>query len=144
MKNTNWMPILILGLIALLVLAGGLGLLTLAFGRYQGMGPGMMGQRPGSWGGWCGGIARFGSGRGMGWLGWLFTPLFMLVGWLIPLGLLALLITGGVWLARGLRQSETTASASPAATCPQCGQPVASNWHNCPYCGTELGTAITH
>lgn len=63
----------------------------------------------------------------------------MFIGWLFPLGLLALLIAGVAWLVQTTgRSSALLIPPPPARTCPQCGQAAQINWHNCPYCGTPL------
>ena len=90
------------------------------------MGPGMMG-------GWTG---------GWGWLGWLAV----LIGLLLPLGVLILLVAAAIWLFRqasvasqGARSGEPEGTAGEAGqTCPSCGQPVQSDWRVCPYCGQDL------
>lgn len=115
MKKTNWLTItlgVILALIVLFWLGAWFG------GGYRGygmMGPGMMG-----WGyspfGW------FGMGLGM---------LFM---WLIPVGVIALIVYGVVALTRNAG-NNAPASFTP---CPNCGRGVQADWQNCPYCGTKL------
>jgi DNA-binding response OmpR family regulator len=79
---------------------------------------GMMGGRyhPGMMGGW--GFSPF---------GWLFG----LAGMFLPLGLLALLIMGVVWLV----QQVTQARPSAGQNCANCGRAVQSDWQLCPHCG---------
>lgn len=139
MNKINWTQILVFGLVVLLVVLVGLSLLPMLFGGYWGMmGRGMPAlssvEGMGGWCPWWGGMGRFGGG---GLLGGLFGLLFMLLGLLVPLGLLALLIAGGVWLVRSVSRATPPPVAPPTA-CPSCGQPVASDWRNCPYCGEEL------
>ncbi len=126
MSRINWAYVIVFGIVALLVVLIGISLLGRAYGGwgYGMMGPGMM-----NWG-----FAPF------GWLGMIFM-------WLIPLAFLALLVAGIVWLVRAiggqgsaypqssLRQAQDTAAT---ATCPACGQPIRSNWRNCPFCGETL------
>jgi hypothetical protein len=137
MNRINWTQVLVFGLVVLVVFLVGVSLLPMLFGGgYSGMGPGMMGRggMMGGWCPWCGGTGRFGGG---GLLGGLFGVLFMFLGLLIPVGLLALLIVGGVWLVRNM--SGTTTPSAPAETCPDCGRPVEPDWQSCPYRGASLG-----
>lgn len=116
MKKTNWLAITLVTILALLVLfwigamIGGWG-----YGGYGTMGPGMM-----SWGyspfGW------FGMGLGM---------LFM---WLIPIGIIALVVFGVASLVRNTSNSAPV----PQHACPNCGKGAQADWQNCPYCGTNL------
>ncbi|KAA3644066.1 MAG: zinc ribbon domain-containing protein [Chloroflexi bacterium] len=78
-------------------------------------GPGMMGYNP------------------FGWLG-------MILGWLIPLGLIALVAAGGIWLVRAVTSNgfPLTLAKPEGNACPSCGQHVQANWRNCPYCGTTI------
>jgi len=68
-----------------------------------------------------------------GWLG-------MFLGLLIPLGFIALLVAGGIWLVRTITSNGSPLTpANPAVnTCPSCGQNVQANWRNCPHCGTTI------
>jgi hypothetical protein len=144
MNRMNWTQVLVFGLVVLVVFLVGVSLLPMLFGGYQGMGPGMMGrggmpalspvEGMGGWCPWCRGTGRFGGG---GLMGGFFGLLFMFLGLLIPVGLLALLIVGGVWLVRNI--SGTTTPSAPAKTCPDCGRPVEPDWQICPYCGASLG-----
>ena len=114
MKKVNWTAVVIFAILALLVLqvAGYL----LGGSRYGGWGmmggPGMMG-----WG-----YSPF------GWIGMFFM-------WLIPVGFIALIVLGIVWLARNLRATTTPSSQSP---CANCGKGTQADWKNCPYCGAAL------
>ena len=84
-----------------------------------------------------------------------FSPLRMIAGGLIWLGLLALIVLGVLTLVRGLIRppqpaivsvTETSpASASapvsgqvPSQACPNCQRPVQDDWNHCPYCGYAL------
>lgn len=120
MQKINWMTIATLGVIGLLLLllVGG----SLFFPVWGGGGNGWR---------WmdadCGGMM---SGWSLSPLGWLFG----LIGMLIPLGLLALLIVGGVWLI------QQTIKPRPAivSNCPNCGRAVQADWQLCPNCGHSL------
>lgn len=122
MNRINWVQVAVFGLVALLVFALGAALLSSGWGWGPGgmMGPGMMG-------GWS-----------FGPLGWLF----MLLGFLFPLGLLALLILGIVWLVRQVSapSGPITGPPSPPAgpRCSNCDRAVQADWRLCPYCGQEL------
>ncbi len=136
MSRINWTQVLVFGLVVLLVLIIGLSLLPMFFGGWGMMGrDGMPALSPvegrGGWCPWCGGTGRFGGG---GLMGGFFGLLFMLLGLLIPIGLLGLLVLGGVWLVR----SVGGATSPRAKTCPGCGRSVQADWRNCPYCGEEL------
>ncbi|MBE0680710.1 MAG: zinc ribbon domain-containing protein [Anaerolineales bacterium] len=114
MKKVNWTAVVIFAILALLVLqvAGYL----LGGSRYGGwgmMGPGMMG----SWG-----YSPF------GWIGMFFM-------WLIPIGVIALIVFGVVSLARNSGNPTPPALHNP---CPNCGKGTQAEWQNCPYCGTKL------
>lgn len=134
MNKINWTQVLVFGLVVLVILLIGTGLLFLG-----GVGAwGMRGGRGGMMGGWCpfcGGTGRWGGGIS-GLRDWLFMALAIL----LPLGLLALLAWGVMWLSRSASDSPPHApSAPPAApTCPNCGKVVQADWKVCPYCGEEL------
>ncbi len=117
MENVNWMQILVLGLVALVVFALGMGVLLLLGGTWGMMGTGMMG-----------------NGR-MG-VGILWAALWLTVACLLPLTLLTLLIVGGVWLMRHV--SGTPGLQQSVERCPNCGRPIESEWQVCPYCATEV------
>lgn len=116
MKKTNWLLItlgVILALIALFWLGAWMGG---GYGGYGMMGPGMMG-----WG-----FSPF---------GWFGMGLGMLFMWLIPLGVIALIVYAVVALTRNAGANTPAASFAP---CPNCGKGVQADWQNCPYCGTKL------
>jgi hypothetical protein len=98
-------------------------------GGYGMMGPGMMGGYSGR------GPGGMMGGYGGGLFGWLF----MLPMCLFPLGFLALLVVGIVWLVR------TVSGAQPAApvskVCPECHSAVQVGWKACPHCGATLESA---
>ncbi|GAB4505097.1 MAG: hypothetical protein Fur0043_20920 [Anaerolineales bacterium] len=86
------------------------------------------------WGGYYGGWGMHGPGMmwgfaPFGWIGMLFMAL-------IPLGFLALLVLGVVWLVRAV--SGNVPAPTAARACPNCGKPVQADWQNCPYCGVGL------
>ena len=100
------------------------------------------------WGGY-GGMMGMGGMWGRGGYGGMMGPTaawgpFMFLAGLIPLLLLGLIVAGGVGLGLALfrRGNPPVGAVAPAtaATCPQCGQPVAARWRVCPYCCTELRT----
>ncbi len=118
MKKTNWTAIALFAIAALLVvqlvasLLGGWGYGSRGYGGWGMMGPGMMG-----WG-----FSPF------GWIGMAFM-------WLIPIGVIALIVYGVVALARNTGNPPPSA---PLAPCPNCGRGAQADWQNCPYCGTKL------
>lgn len=113
MKKINWTTVIAVIILGLLILQLAMGI----FGGWRGsswrMGPGMMG-------GW--GYGPF------GWFGGMF------IMWLIPLGLILLVVLGINWLVRNISggTNQTT------QTCPACGRGTQTDWKNCPYCGTSL------
>ena len=118
MSRINWAYVAVFGIVALLVILIGVSLLGRAYGGwgYGMMGPGMM-----NWG-----FAPF---------GWLV----MILMWLVPLTFLALLVAGVIWLVRAIGgQGGAYPQSSGTGTCPTCGQPIQSNWRNCPLCGETL------
>ena len=137
MSRINWTHIVAFAAIVLVTFVIGMMLLPLIFGWYGGpwtMGPGMMGgQRQGGWCPFCGGTGRHAGWGFGGMFGWFFTLGTML----FPLGLLALLILGVVWLVRGTSRPRGSAPQAPRE-CPECGKPVAGDWHHCPECGHGL------
>ena len=137
MTKINWMRVAVFAVVVLLVFGLGIMLLAGIFGwRYGFWGPdGMMG--PGMMGGWGSG-GFMGNGQGGGALGWLFC----LPGLIFPLGFLALLILGGVWLVRQFSQGQEPPAGRPETrqgpTCPGCDRLVQADWQLCPHCGQEL------
>ncbi|HEX9921910.1 MAG TPA: zinc ribbon domain-containing protein [Anaerolineae bacterium] len=133
MKTTNWTKVLIISSIGLLTLALVLNLFAPLLWR--------------QFGGWgydncfgCGDWSMMRGGGGPGMMGYHpFWGSGMLIGWLFPLGLVALLIAGIAWLVQAIgRSSAPLTPPPPSRACPQCGQPAQANWRNCPYCGTPL------
>lgn len=117
MKN-NWKWILGASLVVLAVLA--LPFLFRNFGFY-GMMNGFSGWRHPMMGGY--GFLPFGG---------FLMGLGMLLMWIIPLGLLFLVVYGAVRLASG------PGTSVPAQACPNCGKAAQADWKNCPHCGIEL------
>ena len=127
MKDISWTQVAVFAVVALLVFAMGMGLLGMFWGGGYGSGRMMRGWFP--W--WCG------TGRYVGSpFGWFLRALM----WLFPLGFLALLVLGIVWLVQALRGPGTgKASVQALLTCPECHRPVQTDWQVCPYCGKGLG-----
>ncbi len=113
MKKSIWLVVGIVILLSLLFLFGG----SMMFGGWGYPGWGMMG----NWGyspfGW------FGMGLGM---------LFM---WIIPIGVLALIVFGATALVRNTGNGGQPSALKP---CPNCGKGIQADWQNCPHCGTTL------
>lgn len=119
MKN-NWKWFL--GVVAVLLV-----LVALPF-VFRSFGYGMMG------GGWH--RPMMGSFNTFGFMG-SFMGFGMFFAWLIPLGLLALVVYGAVRLANQPDLIHKP-SALPKKVCGHCDQPVQEDWKNCPYCGSDL------
>jgi hypothetical protein len=122
MSKINWAQVVVFGIVALLIFLIGANLV----GGYAGwgmMGPGMMGGGGRNWG-----FGPFGLGL-----------IFM---WLFPLGLLALLVLGIVWLVQQVSRPAGPAAGSPQVPtgrpCSNCGRPAQADWRVCPYCGQAL------
>lgn len=119
--NITGRELFVFVLVVLVVLLSGLLFLGF-FGSFGGMlgygvmGPGMMG--PG----------RLGSFGGLGWLG----------SCLVPLGLLALVIGGYVWLVTAISKTQRGSRPPHPVLCPTCNRPVQADWQVCPYCSTPL------
>lgn len=113
MKKVNWWIVGTIIILAALFLFGG----GMMYGGWGNHGYGMMGSRGYSPFGW------FGMGVGM---------LFM---WLIPIGVLTLVVYGVVALTRNSGNNTSVTSQSP---CPNCGRGTQTDWQTCPHCGTSL------
>ncbi|MCL4562972.1 MAG: zinc ribbon domain-containing protein [Chloroflexi bacterium] len=87
----------------------------------------------------------------MGFYGFPFFPFGMILGWLIPLGLIVLVVLAAIEIGRSLGRSNSVAQATisqvppaaapaptPARTCAHCGKPAQADWTTCPYCGSQL------
>jgi uncharacterized membrane protein len=120
MKKANWLTVALIAVIAILILfwAGTL------IGGWGNRGYGMMGSYGGMMGNW--GYSPF---------GWFGMGLGMIFMWLVPIGVLALVVYGVAALVRNTGNPPQTSSLTP---CPNCGTGVQSDWQNCPYCGTML------
>lgn len=62
----------------------------------------------------------------------------MTVMWLVPAGLLVLLVVGAVALINGLTKSGNAAHPASGLKCLNCGKPAQADWTTCPYCGKSL------
>jgi hypothetical protein len=110
MNKVNWTAIIVIAIIVLLVLTFGVGLL------------GMRGYGGWGYGGW-------------GMMGpWMMGGMFFM--WLIPLGVLVLVVLGIAWLVQAFGGRNNP--PLQARTCPSCGRGVQADWNSCPYCGTAL------
>ncbi len=108
-----------LGIALVLVLFFGPYLLRLVFPT-MGYGYGMMG---------------YGHGSMMGGFGFFPFGMFgMGLMWLFPLGTIALVVLGVVWLVNNTNSSKTV----QGRVCPSCGKPAQADWKTCPYCGNGL------
>jgi len=109
-NNTNWILIVLLVLIIILIVPRGLssGRGVPMHSDYGMMSPGMMGH----------GMIGF--------------------GWIIPLILVVLVITAGVWLGNLLSHRSYQYSAHRNDLCKKCSEPVEANWNTCPYCSEPL------
>ena len=117
MNRINWTQVAVFAVVVVVVFAVGM------------MGPGMMGDYRGyDPGGMMGGY-------GGGLFGWLF----MLPMCLFPLGFLALLVVGIVWLVRAVSGAQRDAPVGKV--CPECHSAVQAGWKACPHCGATLESA---
>ena len=123
-KALRWILYVLLGLVALAVIAG---IVFAAFGayRYGVIRPGMRMMES----------MRF----------YYFSPLRSIFGGLLGLGVFILVIVGIVALVNALVRSNRPAQpnppaplAAPARTCSNCGRPAQEDWKTCPYCGNPL------
>jgi hypothetical protein len=119
MKKINWLIVGIITIIAILFLFAGGMMSGWGFGNWGGRGWGMMGG-PGMMGDW--GYSPF------GWIGMFFM-------WLVPIGVIALIVFG---IAALMRNTGTPTPPSSQSLCPNCAKSVQADWQNCPYCGTAL------
>lgn len=117
MKKINWWAVATVGLLAVVILFG-----AGMFGGWGYRGWGMMGT--GMMGNW-----------GYSPVGWFGMGLGMLFMWLIPVGILALLVFGIASLVHNTGNPPQTTSQT---SCSNCGKAVQTDWLNCPYCGTAL------
>lgn len=117
MKKSNWLIVGIIAFVALLLIFGGS--MMSGFGGYHGWGM-MTGRTGGMMGSW--GYSPF------GWLGMAFM-------WLIPVGVIALIVFGVAALVKSAGHSTVPTSQG---NCPNCLKGVQADWQNCPHCGTAL------
>ena len=117
-SKTGWIVVIALGFLIFLVLSGIFMMGRFWIGGYGGMmGPGMMG--------------GFGYWNPFGFFG-------MALMWLIPIGVLVLLVLGAVALVNTLTRPGNSALPIADRTCSNCGKPAQSGWTTCPYCGKPL------
>jgi len=128
MKKVNWWIVGIIAVLAAIFLFGG-GMMAGGWGN-RGYGSMMGGYgmtlAPGASAGvgnWASPFSWFGMGLGM---------LFM---WLIPVGVLTLIIFG---VASLVQNNKTPVLPASQASCPNCGKGTQADWRTCPYCGTAL------
>ena len=117
-SKTGWILAIVLGLVILFILP------SLLMGRFWTGGYGGMMGGPGMMGG-------FGYLNPLGFIG-------MALMWLVPVGILVLLVLGAVALFNGLTKSGNAAPAAPVRKCSNCGKSTQSDWTTCPYCGISL------
>jgi hypothetical protein len=98
--------------------------------------PGMVGYR----GSMMGGYGMMGRGFGFGFspLGWLGMGLM----WILPVGILFLVVLGAVSLINNLTHpTNPNLPIPPAASgrvCQNCGKSAQADWSVCPHCGQKL------
>ncbi len=116
MKSTiGWILAILFGLLLLILLPS-----VWMFGR--------------SWmGGYGGMMGGFYPMHSFGWGG-------MFLGWLIPVGVIVLLVIGAITLINNLNRSGhiTQPPAAQSRICTNCGRPAQADWSTCPYCGQQL------
>ncbi len=135
MNRINWTQIGVFAAIVLVVFLVGITLLSFLFGGWGMMGRGMMGRGwTEGWCPFCGGTGRYPGGFFGGIFGWTF----MLMATLFPLGLLALLVLGIVWLVRTASRPASQAEPRSVQTCRKCGKAVKVDWRVCPFCEEDL------
>jgi hypothetical protein len=137
MSRINWTQVGVFASVVLVTFVVGILLLPFVFGWFGGswaMGPGMMGgQTQEGWCPFCGGTGRFSGG----FFGGASTWVFMVMTFLFPVGLLALVIVGVVWVARAVVRSPDQTPSS-GQTCPKCGAGIEVDWRACPFCREDL------
>ena len=116
-SKIGWIVAIALGLIVLF-LSPSLMIGRFWTGGYNGMmGSGMMG--------------GFGFWNPLGFLG-------MALMWVIPVGILVLVVVGAVALVNGLNKQGNSSPLVSDRKCSNCGKAVQPDWATCPYCGTSL------
>jgi uncharacterized membrane protein len=109
-----WILAIILGLVLLLVLPS-----LFMMGRFW------TGSYGGMMGGGYGGMHTFGWGM-------------MLLGWLVPAGIVVLLVAGAAALFNSLNRPGTSMTPVAERKCANCGRLAQVDWTTCPYCGKSL------
>jgi uncharacterized membrane protein len=75
---------------------------------------------------------------------WGFMHPFSLFGmafmWLIPIGIIVLVVLGIMSLFNGTKKTDHQHfdSTTPVQVCQNCGKNVQNEWKNCPYCGEKI------
>ena len=115
--KTGWFLAILFGLMILFFLP------SLMMGRFWGNGYG------GMMGGYGGMMSGWGFMNPFGFLG-------MALMWLLPLGVLLLLVYGAVALFNGLNKPGNAPHAE--RNCANCGKATHADWTTCPYCGKSL------
>lgn len=131
-QRSKW---IVFGLIGVAVIVVGCLILALlgvavGWGTWGPSGPHMRGDRMEGICPWCGG-AEYQTPWS-----WVRTGLLVLFVLALPLGLIALLVVGGVWLARSTK--PTSSHVDESLACPNCGKEVEPGWKVCPNCGERL------
>ncbi len=122
-KALKWILAILLGLVVVAIIVG------IVFAAIGGYGTSMM-------------------GRGFPWMDHMrfnYSPVRMIFGGLLGLGVFLLVILGIVALVSALvRNNQPTQTpppaqiAPPSRTCSNCGKPALEEWKTCPYCGNPL------
>lgn len=61
-----------------------------------------------------------------------------LLMFVLPAGIIALIVVGVILLVRSSRKPKAGAGPTEAVVCPECGEDVLSDWKVCPHCGHSL------
>ena len=132
-KIWKWIIGIVVGLIALIILAGSAFAFRMHSFRQTTW---MMGRDD------IRGIHEFGMSPFYGMHGYYgMMPFGGLLGGLFGLGILVLIVLGIIWLVRALTKPAATATpavaAAPTVACQKCGKPLQEDWTTCPYCGKK-------
>ena len=135
MKNTNWKPFVIFGLIIVMIIFMGLAFLGMMISRGGDVGPG-----PAQEFGWPG---MWSMGPFM-----MIFPCFGLVMFFFMMFFFFRMMMGGSGPMSGMmgqsREPQSQSRVSPATaedSCPSCESPVQADWKVCPHCGYQLAAA---
>ena len=122
-KALKWILAIMLGLVVVTIVVG------IVFAALGGYGYSMM-------------------GSGFPWMDHMrfnYSPVRMIFGGLLGLGVFLLVILGIVALVGALVRNNQPAQTPPPAqiatqsrTCSNCGKPALEEWKTCPYCGNPL------